>query len=731
MTGSGRMNLEENHSQTLNLAARSVFPAAVLSLAVLASIGIALVWSIDRADLEAAAQQRESASQAFVLAEREAQTALRDAIQSTLAEADIPGAVLRQGAGFAAAGQIAADGTPANIALAASPHASISRARASQVLQTALAQITSDLKIADALGTPRLSEALHDVLSKTVASGRIVVAGGEAYLPLIAAPGALNQPGRPPLFAIVHLSASLLEPAGSRFGLRRLRLVSELSEAAGRAGLPLLTATGQRDIALVWEAQSTTAAILNSVLPAVVLGGAILMIFFALIYAHMRTVTHEMVHAEARATHLASHDALSGLPNRRSFFDSLSKELLRSGGSRGSLAVLFIDLDKFKEVNDTMGHQAGDQLIFMMGARIREALRGRDMLARLGGDEFAVIQTNVHSIEDVTSLSRRLLEQVREPFDIDGAKAYVGMSVGIAMSPQNSRSAEDLMRFADVALYRAKTGGRNRFAFFENQLDEDMRLRRIVDEDLREAIENDKLTLVYQPQVAADGGSIKAVEALVRWNHPVHGNIPPARFIPIAEERGQIVALGEWALRRACRDAKAWPEVTISVNVSAVQFKHTDFVATVSAVLEESGFDPARLEIELTEGVVVDDADAAEAAMFELRGLGVRMALDDFGTGYSSLIYLRRFAFDKIKIDKSFLDSMEATGESAILVHSVVHLGRALGLTVTAEGVETEEQARFLQAVGCHLLQGYLFSKPVPPSEITRMLAAGGIVKAA
>jgi EAL domain-containing protein (putative c-di-GMP-specific phosphodiesterase class I) len=257
-------------------------------------------------------------------------------------------------------------------------------------------------------------------------------------------------------------------------------------------------------------------------------------------------------------------------------------------------------------------------------------------------------------------------------------------------------------------------------------MDETIRMRKTVEDDLRRAITENELVLEYQPLFSSDGEKIVGLEALVRWPHPTKGLISPSEFIAIAEERGLIMPLGEWVLRRACEDCKRWPDIRIAVNVSPIQFRHRNYVETVVRVLEETNFDPTRLELELTEGVVVEDADAAEDAMMELRALGVHLALDDFGTGYSSLIYLRRFAFDKIKIDRSFLESMEATGESAILVHSIVHLGRALGLTVTAEGVETKEQHRFLQALGCHQLQGFLFSKPVPRAEIDRML---GIVE--
>jgi len=384
--------------------------------------------------------------------------------------------------------------------------------------------------------------------------------------------------------------------------------------------------------------------------------------------------------------------------------------------------VMFLDLDRFKEVNDTYGHQAGDELLKQVAERLSGLLRGADTLARFGGDEFAIIQTLVRSRVDAESLSRRVLDSLTQPFEIAGTQVTVGVSIGVALAPEHGLDREGLMRLADTALYQSKSEGRNRASFFVSQMDETIRMRKVVEDDLREAIASDQLTLHYQPLFSADGRTVVGLEALVRWPHPTQGLIAPDRFIAMAEERGLIIPLGEWVLRRACRDGKRWPGLRIAVNVSPIQFRHRDFVGKVVEALEETGFDATRLELELTEGVVVEDADAAEAAMMELRALGVHLALDDFGTGYSSLIYLRRFAFDKIKIDRSFLESMEATGESAILVHSIVHLGRALGLTVTAEGVETKEQHRFLQALGCHQLQGYLFSRPIPAEDVDVLL---------
>ncbi len=535
--------------------------------------------------------------------------------------------------------------------------------------------------------------------------------------------GAWNARSDGPGFGIVAIR-SMDDLALTRLGARLSISGLRLAEPAPRANQIVLdNAAGARlGAALIWTPERPGDPILNRLLPIAVSSGLAIMIFAWLAFAHVTRVTTSMLNSEAIAHHLAGHDTLSGLPNRLRFSEHLAGLLPRAVDGDG-IAVLFIDLDKFKEVNDTYGHAAGDEVLVGCAQRMAAQLRASDVLARFGGDEFAVIQTGVKSALDAEVLARRIIESIRPAFQLGEAEAYVGASIGVALAPANGKDAAELMRLADIAMYRAKNEGRNRACFFEQRMDDTLRLRKVVEDDLRHAIARNELELHYQPQVSADGSKIVGIEALVRWRHPVHGLIPPIEFIGIAEERGLIIQLGEWVIRRACLDAKNWPDVSIACNVSAIQFRQTDFVQSVSNALTETGFDPTRLELELTESIVVANADQAEDSMMELRAMGVKLALDDFGTGYSSLIYLRRFAFDKIKLDKSFLDSLEDTGESAILVHSVVHLGRALGLTVTAEGVETQDQQRFLNAVGCHLLQGYLFSKPVPAAQMDRLMA--------
>jgi diguanylate cyclase len=523
------------------------------------------------------------------------------------------------------------------------------------------------------------------------------------------------------LVASRSIDAEGIRKLGQKLSILNLQF-DPAAFADGHAELAIPVADSKAVAKLTWASERPGDPILERLLPIAIFSALAISIFAWLSYAHVTRVTHNMLRSEEKAQHLAGHDTLSGLPNRLRFTEHLKSLLTRVDDDKSGLAVLFIDLDKFKEINDTYGHAAGDMVLVGCAERMASQLRANDVLSRFGGDEFAIIQTGIRTPLDAEMLGRRIIDAIRPAFQIGEAEAYVGASIGIALAPQNGTDAAELMRLADIAMYRAKNSGRNRACFFEQRMDDTLRIRKVVEDDLRHAIDRNELELHYQPQVSADGSRILGIEALVRWRHPVYGIIPPLEFIGIAEERGLIVQLGEWVIRRACMDAAKWGDITIACNVSAIQFRQTDFVQSVAQALEDTRFDPARLELELTESVVVADADQAENSMMELRSMGVKLALDDFGTGYSSLIYLRRFAFDKIKLDKSFLDSLEDTGESAILVHSVVHLGRALGLTVTAEGVETVEQQRFLQAVGCHLLQGYLFSKPVQAHQIDEML---------
>ena len=425
---------------------------------------------------------------------------------------------------------------------------------------------------------------------------------------------------------------------------------------------------------------------------------------------------------QAEVIHKAGVDPLSNLPNRL-FFQQMLDNAVAQSSPDAPTALIAIDIDGFKSVNDGHGHGAGDRLITGIAKRIRRVVREGDCLARLGGDEFALMLINVEDAVQCAAMAHRIHDAMVAPFDLGSAQVFVTVSLGVALCPQDGSTAETLAQAADLALYRAKHEGRNRFAFFDKAMEQKLHLGKTFEDDLRAAIKRDELTIAYQPLVSCCGTRMQGLEALVRWQHRELGQVPPEDFIPLAEARGLVAPLGEWVLRRACSDARRWPSLRIAVNVSPVQFRQRGFVDKVKSIIEATGFDPNRLDLELTEGVLIQDAEQAENVIMELRALGIRMGLDDFGSGYSSMIYLRRFAFDKIKIDRAFLASLEASGEGAIILESIVSLGHSLGLTVTAEGVESAEQVAFLQKLGCDELQGYFFDPPLSADAIDERLS--------
>jgi diguanylate cyclase (GGDEF)-like protein/PAS domain S-box-containing protein len=432
----------------------------------------------------------------------------------------------------------------------------------------------------------------------------------------------------------------------------------------------------------------------------------------------------EQRRSEAKIAHMALHDALTGVPNRVLFNERLGHALTRV--ARGEvLAIHILDLDRFKAVNDTLGHGAGDKLLKLVAARLRSIVREVDTIARMGGDEFAILQDGIAQPADATALARRIIEALSEPYDVDGQQAIIGTSVGIAMGPGDGITPEELVRNADLALYRAKGEGRGCFHFFERGMDAQMQERRAIEYDLRKALGEGQFELHYQPVVALDDGEIQGFEALIRWHHPQRGMVLPGTFIPLAEEIGFIVPLGEWAIREACATAATWPDdLKIAVNLSPAQFRSSGLVQTVVSALAASGLAPERLELEVTETVLLEDGEATLDTLYQLRGLGVRVAMDDFGTGYSSLSYLQKFPFDKIKIDRSFVKDVAADASSLNIIRAVTAMAKGLGMTTTAEGVETHEQLDAVRSEGCTEMQGYLFSQPLPAGEIERLYLA-------
>ena len=433
----------------------------------------------------------------------------------------------------------------------------------------------------------------------------------------------------------------------------------------------------------------------------------------------------ERKRAEARLAFMAQHDGLTGLPNRNLLRQHMDEILLHTRRTTEKVAVLVLGLDNFKAVNDTLGHGIGDKLLRGVAKRLRSTLREEDMLARLSSDEFAIIQSGLSRPEDAVLLSNRLLEAIGEPYLLDGHSVVIGASIGIAMAPGDGDEFEKLLQSADMALSRAKNEQRGIFSFFEAGMDARAQSRRKIEIDLRDAIRNDVLRPYYQPLVDLATGRITGFEALVRWPHAERGMISPAEFIPVAEETGLINAIGGLMLRRACMDAALWPgDVRVAVNLSPLQFRVGNLLSVVMEALKQSGLPAKRLELEITETLLLEKSSQVLATLHALRALGVRISMDDFGTGYSSLSYLRSFPFDKIKIDQSFVRDLAANRDAQAIVRSIISLGMGLGVTITAEGVETEAELSCLRAEGCHEGQGFLFSRARPNAEIVGLLRA-------
>jgi diguanylate cyclase (GGDEF)-like protein len=541
----------------------------------------------------------------------------------------------------------------------------------------------------------------------------------------------------PLLISVRYLNTGLMHDLQRVRGIAGARVTKvPVDGASGEYSVPLSSFRGQRIGFFTWRPEMPGKVILGSVL---LEGGVALVALLALLaglvvsigrlmsrdaksIAVLEEARFELQAKEAQAQYLANHDPLTALPNRASFSKFVEEAIAGLGAGR-LLGVMLIDLDRFKNVNDTLGHLAGDRLIQTVAARLVDRVGDNGVVARLGGDEFAICLTDCTGTEQLAGIAELALAELREPFDLMGSLVHVGGSIGIAICPAQGADRTELLRKADIAMYRAKEGGRDDYRFFSPEMDESIASRRVIEDDLRAALRSgDQLFVAYQPKLDASGGRIIGLEALVRWQHPTRGELAPDAFIPVAEECGLIDPVGEWVLGEACRVARHWPGLSVAVNVSPVQFRSAGVAQSISSIVRDAGIEPRQIELEVTESILVEDNDLVKAALGELRSAGFRIALDDFGTGYSSLSYLKKFKVDSIKIDKSFVKRLGQDPEAIAIVQAVIALGHAMALSVTAEGVETEEQGCLLQVAGCNELQGFLFSKALLESDLHALL---------
>ncbi|MEO8683335.1 MAG: bifunctional diguanylate cyclase/phosphodiesterase [Devosia sp.] len=548
------------------------------------------------------------------------------------------------------------------------------------------------------------------------------MAGIVSVRPIVPATDAVHQaPGTEYLHVSVRLiDKALIGEISAKYEVPALDFERDVQSDGAKSAIPLLTKAGRVIGFFTWVPEKPASQLIKETAPAIGIALAVAGAAVYLLLRRLRRTSSQLEYSKAEASFLAFHDPLTKIPNRALFEDRLEQALANMRRTGKGVALHYIDLDRFKHVNDTLGHPAGDALIRAAAGRLAGLVDQVDTVARLGGDEFALIQFQIDDTPTALTLAQRIVDAFEVPFILEGHTARIGASVGVVVATDGEADANDLMRQADIALYEAKDGGRGRYQLFEDSLDEAVKDRRALELDLQAALSTDEgLELVYQPIFDVRSGQIAGAEALVRWNHPSCGRLPPDRFIGLAEERGLIDQLGLWVMRRACQFAVSSQLPWIAVNVSPLQFRDERFAETVFEVLAETGLHPKRLEIEITESLLLQNSPIVQLMLVHLRASGIRVALDDFGTGYSSISYLRNHGVDKLKIDQSFTKQLGQDHEIDSIVRSIIELGRAMNMAVTAEGVETEAQRAVLTAMDCNQLQGYLLSRPLTPEKLT------------
>lgn len=562
------------------------------------------------------------------------------------------------------------------------------------------------------------------VTDLVLVGGRPVVA---SLVPLVSDTGQFRQlPGTEFVqISMVNLDQHYADNLAAGFTLANLVFLQVPSGDPSHTVLLLSNKAGRFITFMEWVQDRPGQTMIEQSLPGLAGAFVVVALIVGLLLWQLSRSSSALESGRIAAAHQANHDMLTGLPNRLNFDTELARALAGPHGRDQGVAVLLLDLDRFKLVNDTLGHEAGDELIRAVGQRLKQILTPGDTLARLGGDEFAVVHRHRFGTTEPMTLSHRIIEALGKPFDIQGSEAFVGVSVGVAIAGLGDEDARELSRRADIALFEAKATGRNRAVLFEESMSQLLHNRQSIEAELREALKrDDQLSVSFQPLYGADGLKIIGAEALARWHHPKLGQVSPAHFIPVAESSGLILKLGEMVLERACELGTRWPGLLVAVNISPVQLRNPKFCDDLFAQLRRTGMRAEDLELEITEGILLEDARMTADTLHALRSAGIHIALDDFGTGYSSLNYLKRYPVDRIKIDRSFVSQLSSGGASVAIVQAMVTLAHALGIEVTAEGVETDEQLTILRGMGCNVIQGFLLSPPVSAPGLDPMLRA-------